>query len=241
MRVYVNEKKVRFRSRVGTIASLVGMGVLLGGMIITLRIRPDRPDYPFWLSLALAALVVGFFAAQIGNYNIRYFARRPIRMDQALDQALKGFDDRYEVYHWLLPADHVLLGPAGLYVVVLRDSRYPVHAVGARWRQPFTLRRVFTILAQEGLGDPVGEALAEVKRLREWLQKIDPDLDVEVKPLVFFVEPVPITREDPAVPPLLPKELKKYLRKQAKEDRLPDPVRQRLSQIFHQVVEKAQA
>lgn len=235
MRVYVNEKKVRFRSRVGGIASLVGLVVLIAGMIITFRIRPDSPDYPFWISAALAALVVGFFAAQIGNYNIRHFGRKP-RMDQVLDQALKGFDDRYEMYHWLLPADHVLLGPAGLYVFVLRDTRDPVEAIGARWRQPFSLRRLLGLFGQEGLGDPVGEALAEADRMREWLRQTLPDVDVDVQPIVFFVEPVPITREDPVVPPILPKDLKKYLRKQAKEARLSDTVRQQLSELFRSAV-----
>ncbi len=240
MRVYVNEKKVRFRSRVGSTASLIGLIVLVAGMIITLRIRPDTPDYPFWISVALAALVIGFFAAQIGNYNIRHFARKP-RMDQVLDQSLKGFDDKYEMYHWLLPADHVLLGPAGLYVFVLRDTRDPVNATGARWRQPFSLRRLLGLFGQEGLGDPVGEAMAEAERLQEWLQKVVPDVDVEVQPLVFFVEPVPITRDSPVVPPILPKELKKYLRNQAKQNRLSDTVRRQLSEVFHKVVEARQA
>lgn len=240
MRVYVNEKKVRFRSRVGSIASLIGLIVLIGGMIITLRIRPDTPDYPFWISLALAALVVGFFAAQIGNYNIRHFARKP-RMDQVLDQSLKGFDDKYEIYHWLLPADHVLLGPAGLYVFVLRETRDPVEARGARWHQPFSLRRLLGLFGQEGLGDPVGEAMSEAERLREWLRKALPDVEIDVQPLVFFVEPVPITREDPVVPPILPKDLKKFLRRQAKEARLSEPIRKQVSEIFRAVVEKAQA
>lgn len=240
MRVYVNEKKVRFRSRVATISSLVGLGVLVAGMIITLAIKPDNPYYPFWISAALACLFIGFLAAQIGNYNLRRFGRRP-RMDEVLDRSLKGFDDRYEMYHWLLPADHVLLGPAGLYVFVLRDTKAPVQAVGAKWKQPFNLFRALGLFGQEGLGDPVAEALSEAERLRSWLEKVAPDIEVEVEPLVFFTNPVPIEKDDPVVPPLLPKDLKKYLRRRQKEAGLPEPIRRRLSEIFQQAVQVAQA
>lgn len=240
MRVFVNEKKVRFRSRVATVSSLIGLGVLLAGMIITLTIKPDNPYYPFWISAALASLFIGFMAAQIGNYNLRRFGRRP-RMDEILDRSLKGFDDRYEMYHWLLPAEHVLLGPAGLYVFVLRDTRAPVYATGAKWKQPFSLFRALGLFGQEGLGDPVAEALSEAERLRVWLEQVAPDVDVEVEPLVFFTNPVPIHKDDPVVPPVLPKELKKYLRRRQKEDGLSDPVRRRLSELFRQTVQTAES
>ncbi len=236
MRVFVNEKKVRFRSRVATIASLIGLGVLIAGMVITLTVKPDNPFYPYWISAALAALLIGFFAAQIGNYNLRHFARRP-RMDEVLDRSLKGFDDRYEMYHWLLPADHVLLGPAGVFVFVLRDTKAPVTAAGAKWKQPFSLIRALGLFGQEGLGDPVAEALAEAERLQRWIHQVAPDVDVEVEPLVFFTNPVPIQRDQPVVPPVLPKELKKYLRRRQKEQGLSEPVRRRLSEIFQQAAQ----
>ncbi len=236
MRIYVNEKKVRFRSRVANIASLVGLAVLIVGMVITLRVRPDNPQYPIWIGVALASLFIGFIAAQIGNYNLRRFAKRP-RMDEILDRSLKGFDDKYEMYHWILPAEHVLLGPAGLYVFVLRDTKAEVRATGARWKQPFSIARTLGLFGQEGLGDPVGEALAEAERLQKWLRKTLPDVEVEVEPLVFFTNPVTIVRQDPVVPPILPKDLKKYLRNRLKEHRLPDDVRKRLSDLFHKAAE----
>lgn len=237
MRIYVNEKKVQFRKRVGQYASLFGLIVLVVGMIITFRVRPEDPRYPFWIGMALAALFVGFIAAQVGNYNMRRFARQP-RMDEVLNRSLKGFDNKYEIYHWLLPADHVLLGPAGVYVFALRDTKDPVLAEGIRWRQPFRLTRVLGIFGQEGLGDPVGEAMGEAERLQKWLREALPDVEVEVDPLVFFVQPVKITRNDPAVPPILPKELKNYLRNQQRKQRLPDPVRRRLSELFRTAAQR---
>ncbi len=237
MRIYVNEKKVQFRKRVAQIASFIGIVVLIIGMVITLRIRPTNPQYTLWLGIALGALIIGFIAAQIGNYNLRHFAKRP-RMDEVLDRSLKGFDDKYEMYHWLLPAEHVLLGPAGVFVFVLRDTKAPVKAVGARWKQPFSITRALGLFGQEGLGDPVGEALAQAERLQTWIHQALPDEDIEVEPIVFFTEMVQITKEAPVVPPLLPKDIKKYLRTRQKESRLSDRVRKALSDLFHKEAKK---
>jgi len=237
MRIYVNEKKIAFRKRVANIASLVGLGVLIGGMVITLQVHPDNPRYGLWVSIAFAALIIGFIAAQIGNHNLRRFAKRP-RPDEVLDKALKGLDDNYAIYHWLLPADHVLLGPGGLFVIVIRDTKDPIIAKGTKWRQPFRITRIFGLFGQEGLGDPVGEALDQAERLRQWLQKVDPDLVVDIEPVVFFTHPIPLTKENPEVPPLLPKELKKFVRTRAKSQRLPEAVYRRLRTLFRAVVEK---
>ncbi len=238
MRVYVNEKKVSFRRRVANIASVVGLGVLIGGMAITLQVRPDNPRYGLWVSVALGALLVGFVAAQIGNYNLRHFARHP-RPDEQVDKALKGLDDKYAIYHWLLPADHVLLGPGGLFVIVVRDTKDPVIAHGTKWRQPFKFTRVLGLFGQEGLGDPVGEALDQTERLRRWLQKTDPDFVVDITPLVFFTNAIPLTREQPDVPPVLPKELKKFIRTRAKEARLSEEMYRRLRDLFRTAIQGA--
>ncbi len=240
MRIYVNEKKVRFRKRLAQVASFIGIVVLIVGMVITLRIRPDNPRYTLWLAVALGALIIGFIAAQIGNYNLRHFAKRP-RMDEVLDRSLKGFDDKYEMYHWLLPAEHVLLGPAGVFVFVLRDTKAPVKAVGARWKQPFSITRTLGLFGQEGLGDPVGEALAQAERLQSWIRQALPEEDVQVEPIVFFTEMVQITKESPVVPPLLAKDIKKYLRTRQKESRLPDRIRKALSDLFRKEADRRTA
>ncbi len=244
MRVFVNEKKVAFRKRLASIASFVGLGVLILGMLITLRVKPTDPRYGLWIAIALAALMLGFIAAQVGNYNMRRFvgvrlkgAGHAQRPDTVLDKHLKGLDDKYEVYHWLLPADHVILGPAGLFVVVLRHTTDPVIARGDKWRQPFSFRRLLGLFGAEGLGDPVGEALSQTEKLRAWLQKEAPDLVVDIQPLVFFLEPVPITRENPTVPALLPKDLKKYLRTRAREKPLNEETRRQLRDLFRKKVE----
>ncbi len=239
MRIFVNEKKVAFRKKIANIASLFGLAVLIIGMVITLRTRPDNPRYGMWVSIALASLIVGFIAAQIGNYNLRRFAKRPLRPDQILDKHLKGLDDKYEIYHWLLPADHVLLGPAGLFVIILRDTNDPVVAKGDKWRQPFSLRRLLGLFGAEGLGDPVGEAWSHVEKLRKWLQKEDPDLVVDIQPVVFFTQNIPLTRENPTVPPVLPKEMKKFVRARAKEKGLNDEIRRKLRDLFHRRISEA--
>ena len=61
----------------------------------------------------VGALVLGFVLAQFGTYNLRRWGRSP-RPDEVLAEGMKGFDDRFHFYAWILPAPFVLLSPQGI-------------------------------------------------------------------------------------------------------------------------------
>lgn len=73
-----------------------------------------NPNYSLMVLASFACLGIGFIAAQIGSYNQRRFNRSP-RPHEQLAKELKGFDDRYALYSWMLPAPHVFTGPSGVY------------------------------------------------------------------------------------------------------------------------------
>jgi len=129
MRVSTNDKLIRRRRRFGTYASLGGLAVLALGMVASLRMQYA------WISLV--ALIIGFLLAQYGNYNLRRWGRSP-RPDQVLEEALKGFDDRYHLYSWALPAPFVLLSPQGVYGFVTRDQTGQITSTGSQWRSKFS-------------------------------------------------------------------------------------------------------
>ena len=105
MQVTTNEKLIRRRSKLGTYASLGGLGVLVAGFVASFQ------QNLIWVSLI--AIVVGFILAQYGNYSLRRWGRSP-RPDQIIETALKGFDDRYHYYAWSLQMPYVLLSPQGI-------------------------------------------------------------------------------------------------------------------------------
>lgn len=206
MRVTANTKLIRRRSRLGMITSLGGIAILAVGMIVSL----NRQEQLLWVSMA--ALVLGFLAAQLGSYNLRRYGRQP-RPDQILEVALKGFDDRYHLYAWSLPVPYVLLGPQGVYTFVTRDQTGQIAVTGSTWRAKWSLSRVLLFFAQEGLGNPTQEAEAQAARLREWIGQKLPDITLTVKPAIVFIdERAQLQVTEPTVPVLDVKGIKKWLR-----------------------------
>jgi hypothetical protein len=160
----------------------------------------------------LIALVAGFLLAQFGNYNLRRWGRSP-RPDQVIEIALKGFDDRYHLYSWSLPAPLVLLSPQGVYSFVARDQAGVITVSGSQWRSKFSLGRALLAFAQEGLGNPTNEALEGVSRLGSWIKTDLPDVLVEVQPAVVFINAkAQLEINEPTVPVMDAASLKKWLR-----------------------------
>jgi len=204
MRVSTNDKLIHRRRRLGTYMSLGGLAVLAVGMVASLRMQYA------WVSMA--ALLVGFLLAQFGNYNLRRWGRSP-RPDQVLEEALKGFDDRYHFYAWSLPASFVLLSPQGVYSFVTRDQTGQITAKGSQWHSKFNLGRALLMFAQEGLGNPTTEALDNGGRLDAWIKQQLPELATSVVPVIVFIdERAQLNITDPTVPVLDAKGLKKWLR-----------------------------
>ncbi|OQA46353.1 MAG: hypothetical protein BWY52_00788 [Chloroflexi bacterium ADurb.Bin325] len=227
MRVTSNTKLIKRRSKLGMIVSLAGIGVLAVGMAASFR-----PQIA-WVSLV--ALIIGFVLAQFGSYNLRRWGRSP-RPDQVLEEAMKGFDDRYHFYAWTLPVPYVLLSPQGLYTFITRDQTGKVSSDGKTWRAKPSLSRLFLLFAQEGLGNPTEEARLQAAKLTEWLRTKLPDLTVSVQPAVVFIDPrVELDVTDAPVPVLEPKGIKKWLRGGGKGDAVRPADLRTLEALFDEI------
>jgi hypothetical protein len=200
------------RSRLGMTVSIVGIAVLAGGMIASFR--------PQLIWASMLALVLGFVLAQIGSYNLRRWGRSP-RPDQVLQEAMKGFDDRFHFYAWSLPAPYVLLSPQGLYAFVTKDQSGQVSVNGKTWKTRFNLGRALLMFAQEGMGNPSDEAEITAKKLNDWLHTKLPESTTTVQPVIVFIDPkVELNATEPTVPVLEPKAMKKWLRGSGKGDNI---------------------
>jgi hypothetical protein len=211
MEIVTNESLVRRNARIGQISSIVGLLVLAGGMYISFTQAQ-------LFGLSLAALLVGFALSQIGIYFGNRWSRRP-RPDEILNQALKGLDDRYHLYHYETPASHLLVGPAGVWVLLPRHQRGTItyDEDKKRWRQKGG-NLYLKIFAQEGLGRPDLEIESEANAARSLLDKFLPEGDLpEVQAaLIFTNDQVDVQADDAPKPTLHVKKLKDFIRKEAK-------------------------
>jgi hypothetical protein len=225
MQVSTNEKLIARRRRIGTYASFGGLGVLLAGMIASFQVK--------YIWASLVALVAGFLLAQFGNYNLRRWGRSP-RPDEVIETALKGFDDRYHLYSWSLPAPSVLLSPQGVYSFVTRDQTGEVTVNGSQWKSKFTLGRALLAFAQEGLGNPSKEAQEGAGRLEEWIRQELPDVTAGIQPAVIFInQRVSLQINEPEVPVMDAPNLKKWLRGAGKGANLKSAEYKALETLFN--------
>ena len=157
MRIITNENLIKRNARIGQIASVAGLATLGGGIFISFR-NPDQ------VGLYLGALVVGFALSQLGIYFGNRYARPP-RADQALNQALKGMDKRYILYHYRSPTSHLLIGPAGIWAIFPYYQRGTITYEKGRWRQKGSFGLWYLkVFAQEGLGRPERDKCAHRSR-----------------------------------------------------------------------------
>lgn len=215
MKIETNEKMIRRNARIAQVASLSGLVILIGGMVISFTNQE-------LISISFVALLVGFILSQVGIYFTNRWGRRP-RPDELLDKALKGLDSKYAIYHYNTPVSHLLVGPAGLWVLVTRHQRGTITFSNGRWRQKGGgfLQTYLKFFAQEGIGRPELEIANDVEKIQNYLSKQLSDGDVPPieAALIFTNDEVDIQIEDednPLAPTFYLSKLKNHIRKTAK-------------------------
>jgi hypothetical protein len=221
MKIIKNEKLIKRNGRIGqgtTIAALIVLGT---GMYISFT----KPSNPQMFTYSMGALVLGFILTQVGMYMGNRWGRSP-RPDENLDAGLKGLPGDYTLYHFMLPAAHLLVGPAGIWALIPYRQRGTVTYTKNRWRigKGGPLQAYMSIFGQEGIGRPDLEAEGEINAMKNLLAKNLNESEIpEVQAvLVFMNENVDIQAEGAPLPALKIKQLKDFIRQRAKEK----PIRQ---------------
>jgi hypothetical protein len=187
--------------------------VLLGGLAFSFVARPgQQSELQF---VPFATLIVGFLLSNIGiAYSNRWV--RPPRPDEALDAGLKGLDDRHVLYHYRLPAQHVLVAPSGVYVLLPKRQGGAITYTDGKWRHTGR-NRLLAYFGQEGLGNPLTDLASETNALSKFFEKHLPETSIPVKGIVVFTDIGAVVQADSAPLPVLhTKLLKDYIRRQAK-------------------------
>ena len=223
MKIIANEKLIRRNTRIGQFTTFGSLAILALGFILSLRWSTDPAALQSSAQVGLiwGTLLTGFILSQVGIYFGNRWTRRP-RPDEALDQALKGMDDRYSVYHYLPPVGHLLVGPAGVWVLepFYQMGKIVYDKEKKRWRQKSKgfLQNYLRLFGQEGLSGPDLQAQMGIEKVQRFLEKKLPESEVPAiqAVLVFISDKVELTADDSPIPAMLAKDLKEYLRKTTK-------------------------
>jgi hypothetical protein len=228
MKVITNDRLVKRNARIGQVATVSGLLVLIGGMVISFR----NPSYA---SLSWVALLAGFALSQVGLYFGNRWGRHP-RPDELLDQGLKGLGEQYSIYHYETPAAHLLVGPSGLWVIMPYYQSGKIVYENNRYKQKGGgfMQRYLRLFGQEGLGRPELEASSAVEAIDKYIKKNIPDAEIKQPnvALVFINEKAELEVENAPVLTLLLKELKNNIRKPAKEKALSPEMIKQINELF---------
>jgi len=225
MRVYLDEKYVKRRAAIAKWASILGLAVLGGGFAASI-VAPQL------IVVSFGALILGFLLSNVGIYYSNRYLRLD-RPDVALAQALKGLDNRYALYQFLLPVSQVLLEPGGLTACVLKPQEGQILYQDGKWRNKQGWGRLLRWVGQEGLGKPQQEVEMAVEALQKWLASQAPDLEVPIRGIVVFTRSnAELTLDNPPVPTMTTSQVKKWLRKAGKRPELAEETYEQLSRLL---------
>lgn len=225
MKLVTNEKLIQRNIKIGQYTALGGLAVMGIAVYYAIQFMRDPSSISEKSNIVLiGVMLVGFIMAQVSMYYGNRWGRKP-RIDERLTAALKGLTYEYTLYHYVTPVPHLLVGPAGIWVLTAFYQRGQITYEKGRWRQKasglgYNYLRIF---GQENLGRPDLEAKAEAERLQRHLARLLPDQPLPpVQAIAVFTdEQADVQVQDAPIPALPLKKLKEFFRKQAKENPLP--------------------
>jgi hypothetical protein len=216
MKIIKDEKKIQRNSKIGAYTSLGALIVLGLGMYVSFA-------YPEQFYISLGALAIGFFLSQVGIYFGNRWGRKP-RIDELIDANLKGLPGDHTLYHYNTTTAHLLVGQAGVWVLMPYYQRGKIVYETNRWKQKGGgfLLSYLKFFAQEGLGRPDLEVPAEIENLKEALTKsLGDNLPPIHAALIFTDDRAEIAADNAPYPTLAIKKLKDHLRGVIKDNPLP--------------------
>ncbi len=216
----------RYR-KISQYTSFLGLGILVGGLVLGF-VDPER-----YFFLQVLALPIGWLLSQVGLYLAHRYLRRP-RPDEVLDEELGKVARRGRMYHYVLPAPHVLLMPAGPIVFITKYQAGDISVEDDKWKQQGVsfLRKLFS---QESLGNPTRDAENEVKALASFISKNAPEVEeVPIGAIIVFTSKnkAQLDLEGSSFPAMHATRLRGYFRQKSHREPLPEEDYKALREAF---------
>lgn len=213
MQRFANDKSIERKAKLGKYLTLAGFAALIGSLVLSFT----QPQ------LANQLLIIAFsgtLLVQVGFLFTNRWGKHP-RTDEILDQALKGLDSEYTLFHYLLGADHVLISPVGIYVLVPSIDDGEIRFRDGTWWQT-RMRRGKA--KDKKLKQLTTNARLEHRAFTKWVGKNLKAEDLPPStPLLVFLHPDSTIHTKNASPDAVHfKKLKSYLRKQPRQSSIPE-------------------
>lgn len=226
MRITTNTKLIDRQSRIARYTTFIGLGVLLVSLISSFINISN-------IVVSYVSLFVGLIFAYVGSALANKWIKEP-RADKALEKALKGFDSKYHLYNFVLPAAHVLLAPSGLLTFLVKPLDGLIICHGGKWQRPWRMSRLIGGMGQEPLGNPSLDLQKQIEAMRNLLtENLSRAALVPIEGYVVFTDPkAELQVEDSDVDVVRTEDLKEVIRKSKRGPAIAPQVLEELERIL---------
>jgi hypothetical protein len=230
MKIIKNEKLIERNSKIGNWSNTGGLVALVAALYISFA-RPELFNY------AIIAMLIGFTLTQVSLYMGNRFGRSP-RPDEVLDASLKGLTSDFSIYHFVTPISHLLVGPAGVWVLLPYRHMGTITYAKNRWKMQGGgfIQGYMRIFGQENIGRPDADAAVDIKAAKALLAKQLEE--AQIPPInaiaVFTNDKVELQVEEAPIPVVKLKQLKEFMRQKARERSLSPADLEKIKSILPQ-------
>jgi hypothetical protein len=204
MQRYANDRAINRKAKLGKILTYGGFAIVIVILILSFQEQSLT-------NTLLIVTLIGMLLSQYGIFLDNRWGKRP-RVDEVLDQSLKGLDSGYSIFHYELGANHVLVAPSGVYALVPVVLDGEITFDGTRWWRTRIRRGKIQKRAMKNL---MADAAIEMRALTRTLQKklIDYEFPEASSILVFLHSGAKVNVENTPIPAVHMKKLKATVRK----------------------------
>lgn len=221
MKIISNQKIIKRNKLISQGVLYLSIALLLIGFLWSFT-NPDLAQ----TTLSYIILIPAFLLVQVSIFMANKWGRSP-RPDEIIERALKGLNDQYTLYNYTTSTPHLLLGPAGIWIIK------PYHHSGEisynpeknRFEQHGGPNIIAKLFAQESLPNIKNESSVQVKRTKDFLHNLEvrelPEISVAN---IFFSDKADVHAKNAPEIIVHVDKLKDIIRKKAKAINIKDVV-----------------
>ena len=182
MRISNNTRLIQRNKKFSQIILYASLAVLLIGLAWSFT-GADMSQY----TTAYLILIPAYILVQVSIYMANRWGRSP-RPDEIIEQSLKGLNDQYTLYNYNTGVPHLLIGPAGVWIIK------PYHQYGLitynpekkRYEQKGGANFIAKLFGQEGLTNLEKDSKIILKDFYKYRNANEIDFGVDPKIINFF-------------------------------------------------------
>ncbi len=170
MRISIDEKLIKRNKLITQVSLYLAIGLIVIGIFLTF-FNPDQSNTKVIISYLV--LLPAYALMQINVFMANKWGHDP-RVDQIISNSLKGLDNHYSLFHYTTPVSHLLISPAGIWIIK------PYHQRGIitfdekknKYVQKEGGNFLSRLFAMDNLGDIESESKRQVEKLQKYFTKI---------------------------------------------------------------------